>query len=241
MFSDMEMEAGRTVRGERMITGARGNWKEGWKQDLAKMLVWFVIGGLCITGFGLLSGNVRNFWITLKRGYDVEYLMENGGAKEGMHVTGKVPYVYDCFANLSDFEDTNVSAYYYALPCGDGMMILSVLAKQYDDMEQLWEETWQYAESGIRPSSPVPVEGYVTKAKGRLPYLLSEYMVDVMGYSREEVDAMGEPLVIQYAMEALQRARIYAPVGMILLCSGILLLILRLFLGKRRMEKEGRK
>ena len=212
MFSDMEMEAGRTVKGERMITGARGNWKEGWKQDLAKMLVWFVIGGLCITGFGLLSGNVRNFWITLKRGYDVEYLMENGGAKEGMHVTGKVPYVYDCFANLSDFEDTNVSAYYYALPCGDGMMILSVLAKQYDDMEQLWEETWQYAD-----------------------------MVDVMGYSREEVDAMGEPLVIQYAMEALQRARIYAPVGMILLCSGMLLLILRLFLGKRRMEKEGRK
>ena len=214
-----------------MIAGRRGNWKEDWKEDLVKMLAGFLIGGLCIAGFGLLWGNGRNFWITLKRGYDVEYLMENGGAKEGMHVTGQVPYVYDCFANLSDFDDEDVSAYYYALPCGDGMMILSVPAGQYDAMEQLWEETWLY---DSLPSSTVPVEGYVTKAKGRLPYLLSEYLVDVLEYSQEEVDAMGEPLVIQYAVETLQRARIYAPVGMILLCSGMLLLILRLFLGRRK-------
>ena len=31
----------------------------------------------------------------------------------------------------------------------------------------------------------------MAKAKGRLPYLLSEYLVDVLGYSQEEADAMG--------------------------------------------------
>ena len=35
---------------------------------------------------------------------------------------------------------------------------------------------------------------------------------------------MGEPLLIRDAAEAFHRARIYAPVGMILLTSGILLL-----------------
>ena len=38
----------------RMIAGRRGNWKEDWKEDLAKMLAGFLIGGLCIVGFGLL-------------------------------------------------------------------------------------------------------------------------------------------------------------------------------------------
>lgn len=227
-----------------MATGRKdvwkGDWREDWKQDLGKLVAWILIGGLCVIGFLYLISNGKYFWITLKQGYDVEYLMENGGAKEGMHVTGQVPYVYDCFANLSDFEE-DVSAYYYALPSGDGMLILAVPARLNDTMERLWEETWEYVETGVAPSSTVPVEGYVTRAKGRLPYLLSEYMVDVLEYSKEEVDAMGEPLVIEYAAETLQRARIYAPVGMILLTSGILLLILYLFLIKRYLEKKREK
>lgn len=220
-----------------MAVGRRGDWREGWKEDLAKMLAWLLIGGLCVTGTGFLAANGRNFWITLKPGYDVEYLAENGGAKEGMHVTGHVPYVYDCFANLSDSGGGNVSEYYYALPAADGMLIVGVPAGQYAAMEALWEETWQYAADGTMPSSTVPVEGYVEEAKGRLPYLLSEYMMDVLEYSQEEADACGEPLVIVYAAESLKRARIYAPVGMILFCSGILLLILYLFLRTCRLEK----
>nr|WP_300837571.1 DUF6709 family protein [uncultured Acetatifactor sp.] len=215
-----------------------GNWREDWKEDLAKTVAWFLIGGLCIAGGCLLLGNGRNFWTALKPGYDVEYLMDNGGAKEGMHVTGQVPYVYDCFANLSDFDGKDISGYYYALPVLDGMLILEVPESRYEVMETLWEETWQHAADGILPASPVPVEGYVEKAKGRLPYLLSEYLQDVLEYSPEEVDAMGEPLMIVYAAEKLQRARIYAPVGMILLTSGILFMILYLFLQKRRLEKE---
>lgn len=219
----------------------RGDWKEDWKEDFVKMIAGFLIGGLCIIGFFCLIAHGRNFWITLKPGYDVEFLMENNNAREGMHVTGQVPYIYDCFANLSDLEEEDVSAYYYALPAENSMLILAVPARLNNAMEGLWEETWQYVETGVAPSSTVPIEGYVTKAKGRLPYLLSEYMVDVLEYSKEEVDAMEDPLVIEYAAETLQKARIYAPVGMILLTSGILLLILYLFLKKRYLEKNREK
>lgn len=216
----------------------RGNWKEDWKKDLVKMLAWIVIGVLCGAGLIFLAANGKNFWIALKPGFELEYLMDNGGAREGMHVTGQVPYVYDCFANLSDFDGKDVSEYYYALPAMDSILILGVPERRYEAMEALLEETWQYAADGILPSSPVPLEGYVTKARGRLPYLLSEYLRDALQYSQEEVDAMGEPLVIMYAAEELQRARIYAPVGMILLTSGILLAILYLFLWTRHIKRK---
>ena len=211
------------------------NWRDDWKEDLAKALAWVLIGGLCAAGIGMLSANGKNFWIAVKPGTDVEYLMDNGGAREGMHVTGQVPYVYGCFANLSYLEGDKASAYYYAIPSGEDLMILSVPETLYDTMEALWEETWEYVEGGSLPVSTVRIEGYVTKAKGRLPYLLAEYMQEYLGYTREEVDAMGEPLMVQYANEALQRARISAPVGMILLTSGILLLLLYVFVIKRRL------
>lgn len=211
------------------------SWKEDWKEDLGKLLIGFLIGGLCLSGAVLLASNGRNFIMAVKPGFDLESLMDHGGAKEGMHVTGQVPYVYDCFANLSDLEGDNASAYYYAIPSGEGVMVLSVPEMLYDAMEALWEETWEYVEGGSLPASTVRIEGYVTKARGRLPYLLAEYMQEYLGYTPEEVDAMGELLMIQYANEALQRARIYAPVGMILLTSGILLLLLYVFVIKRRL------
>ena len=214
------------------------NWKEDWKKDLGKTIVGIVIGRLWVAGLLLLVANGGKFWTAAKPGTDIALLMENGGAREGMHVTGRVPYVYDCFANLSDSEGGDASEFYYALPSADGMLILGVPAERQEAVEALWEETWEYAADGSLPDAAVALEGYVAKAKGRLPYLLSEYLVDVLGYSQEEADAMGEPLLIRDAAEAFHRARIYAPVGMILLTSGILLLILYLSLRKRHLRKE---
>ena len=214
------------------------NWKEDWKKDLGKTIVGVVIGSLWVAGLLLLVANGGKFWTAAKPGTDIALLMENGGAREGMHVTGRVPYGYDCFANLADSEGGEASEFYYALPSADGMLILGVPAQRQEAVEALWEETWEYAADGSLPDAAVALEGYVAKAKGRLPYLLSEYLVDVLGYSQEEADAMGEPLLIRDAAEAFHRARIYAPVGMILLTSGILLLILYLSLRKRQLRKE---
>ena len=104
---------------------------------------------------------------------------------------------------------------------------------QYEAMERLKEETWQYLETGLLPQDTVAFEGHIEKAQGRLPYLLGEYMSEI-GYSKEEIDALGEPLLAEYAAETYDKARIYAPVGMILLASGILLAVLYLFLKGRK-------
>lgn len=211
------------------------NWKEDWKKDLADMLIKFIIGALCFLGIVLLTANAKMFLITLKPAYDVEYLLDNG-ARTGMHVAGEVPYTYDCFANMSDFDDSHVSACYYALPSVEGMLILNVPVSMQPAMDTLLDETMYYMDTGIWPTSVVPVEGYVVKAQGRLPYLLTQYMTGI-GYTQEEIEAMGDPLMIEYASDRLKRARIYAPVGMILLTLGILLIVLAVFLKRSKARK----
>lgn len=208
------------------------SWKEDWKKDLGDMLVKFVIGGLWVSGIILLTAYGKKFLLTLKPTYDIEYVIENG-AKEGMHVSGEVPYIYDCFANLSDTDDGRISAYYYALPAADGILVLHVPVSLQEAMDTLLEETMLFLDTGVWPTSTVPMEGYVVKAQGRLPYLLTQYMLEI-GYTREEIAGMGDPLMIDYAVGNLRAARLYAPVGMILLALGILLLVFVIFWKRAR-------
>ena len=215
---------------------AAQGWKEDWKQDLAQLIVRFIIGGLIAAGIILLIANGKNFIITLKPGYDVEYLLENG-AKPGMHVSGEVDFVYDCFAELENTDSNKTSAYYYALPGAEGMMVLYVPAGKHEAAEALLEETLDYLETGVFPVSVMPVEGYVVKAEGRLPYLLNQYMLE-LGYTWEEIGAMGDPLMIRDASTKLENARIYAPLGMIFLTVGILLTVFVLFWKERRRNRR---
>lgn len=206
--------------------------KDRGGMEVKGFVKYFAVMIIAIIGISLLAGNWRAFWISMKPGCDVEYLLENG-AKEGMHVSGEVTYTYDCFANMGDFDDNHVSSYYYALPAADGMMILNIPPQKQNEMERLLEETYEYLDGGSWPASPVSVEGYVTKAQGRLPYLLSQYMLEI-GYTQEEVDGMGQPLMIQYDMERMQKARIYAPIGVILLALEVLLIVIPMVVRKLR-------
>ena len=206
-------------------TGWDGGDRKRYVKRVGAVIIAFI-------GISLLVSHLSIFWISIKPAYDVEYLLENG-AKEGMHVRGEVTYTYDCFANMGDFDDKYVSAYYYALPATDGMMILSMPPKMYGDMENLLEETMEYLDGGRWPASPVPIEGYVTKAQGRLPYLLSQYMLEI-GYTQEEIDNMGQPLMIQYYTERIQKARLYAPIGVILLALEVLFTVIPMVVRKLR-------
>ena len=187
---------------------------------------------LCIIGFIMMISSAQNFWMSLKPEYDVEYLLDNG-AREGMHVKGEVPYTYGCFADMSNMDGGKVSAYYYTIPAAEGMMILEIPADRQKEMESLLEETLDYLDTGVWPVSTVTLEGYVVKAQGRLPYLLSEYMQEI-GYTDGEVAAMGDPLMIEDASRRMQRARISSPLGMILLTAGILLGVFFLFRSRRK-------
>lgn len=212
------------------------DWRVDWKEDLGKTLYKGIIILLILVGFIMIISCGKNFWVTLKPGHDVNDLLDNG-AVAGMHVSGQIEFTYDCFADMADTDSNRIMAYYYALPSADGTMILQVPVSLHDEMETLFEETLEYMQGGAYPESVVPIEGYVTKAQGRLPYLLEQYMLQI-GYTQEEINAMGEPLMIEYATEGLQRARIYAPVGIILLSSGVLLTVLGIFLKRFKETKH---
>lgn len=207
-------------------------WKEDWKQDLKRMTATIVIVGLLGAGIVLLMSNGKNFLTAVKPAYDMDYVIENG-ARKGMHISGEVPFVYDCFAEMENTGNNKVTAYYYAIPSGDGMMVLQLPAGRRGAAEQLLEETVEYLGTGVPPASVFSIEGYVKKAEGRLPYLLSQYMKE-MGYSETEIEAMGEPLMIGDAGGSLDRARIYAPVGMILLGLGILASVFAIYRMRQR-------
>lgn len=213
----------------------RVGWKEDWKKDLVQMTVRFVLGGLIAAGIILLAANGKDFLTALKPGYDVEYLLENG-AEEGMHVSGRVPGLYDCFAELENTGSSKISAYYYAIPGEKEVMVLYVPAARHGEAEALLEETVDYLETGLLPESLMDIEGYVVKAEGRIPYLLSQYMLDI-GYTQEDIAAMGDPLMIRDAEGRLEKARIFAPVGMILLTLGILLTAALIFYKSARRKR----
>ena len=202
------------------------------KEEVKRTWKIVVVMALCAIGFVIVMSSAQNFWMSLKPEYDVEYLLDNG-AREGMHVKGAVPYTYGCFADMSNMDGGKVSAYYYTIPAEEGMMILEIPADRQAAMETLLEETLDYLDTGVWPVSTIMLEGYVVKAQGRLPYLLSEYMREI-GYTDAEIAAMGEPLMIKDASRRMQRARISAPVGMILLTAGILLGVFFLFRSRRK-------
>lgn len=207
-------------------------WKEDWKQDLMRTIATIVIVGLLGSGIILLLSNGKNFLTAVKPAYDIDYVMENG-ARKGMHISGEVSLIYDCFAEMENTQSNKVTAYYYAIPAGDAMMVLQIPAGMRSAAEKLLEETVEYLSTGVLPVSVFPIEGCVKRAEGRLPYLLSQYMAQ-MGYSEAEIEAMGEPLMLQDAGSSIDKARIYAPVGMILLGLGILASMLAIYRMVRR-------
>lgn len=212
------------------------DWKEDRKRESVRTIKIFVVMGLLAAGAILLSAHGKNFLVAVKPSYTVDYLVENG-ARKGMHVTGEISFVYDCFAEMENTNNKKITAYYYAVPAGDGMMALYVEAGRQAAVDTLLEETVEYLETGVPPASVIPIEGHVVKAEGRLPYLLSEYMKEI-GYSQEEIEAMGEPLMLRDAAESLKAARIYAPAGMIMLASGVLATVFAIFKGRFRQEDK---
>ena len=211
-------------------------WEEDWTQELKRKAAVIAVLALLASGGIMLLTHGKNFLVAVKPAYDMEYVMTNG-AKEGMHISGEITVVYDCFAEMENTQNKKITAYYYAVPAGEGMAVLQVSAGMQHAADRLLEETINYMNTGMVPSSSIPIEGYVVKAEGRIPYLLSEYMKEI-GYSQEEIEAMGEPLMLRDTAGGLGAARIYAPLGMILLALGILATMFAIFRERFRRGTE---
>lgn len=205
---------------------------QGQKENLRQNIYVISVVALLISGGFLLLIHGKNFLIALKPGYDVEYVMNNG-AKKGMHVKGEVDFLYDSFAQMENTGNHEISAFYYALPAGEGLIALYVPEDRNGAAQQLLAETYAFVEQGTLPVTTLPVEGYIVEAQGRIPYLLTQYMAEI-GYSEEDIQAMGTPLMLQEATEAFRKARICAPAGVICLALAVLLILYGVFRSRFR-------
>ena len=92
-------------------------WEEDWKQELKRKAAVIAILALLASGGIMLLTHGKNFLVAVKPAYDMEYVMTNG-AKEGMHISGEITVVYDCFAEIVNTKNKKIKANLYYVQAG---------------------------------------------------------------------------------------------------------------------------
>ncbi len=196
------------------------------------VLMLVMIGGMMLY---LTTGDLI---VSFKPAISFEDMLDENskGVKAGQHVEGNVKYVLDYFASESTYtkysdgsrSGSKKSGNYYLIPTVDGYIGLKSREKDVSTLNQLTEETYTYLTTGEEPVTEFFVEGRVHKLKGNLVRYYKEYLQE-FGYSDSEIEAMGEPLVIQYVSFTAVR---------VMFVIGIVFLALGLFLFQRRYRYE---
>lgn len=168
-------------------------------------LNWGVIILLVFGGMMLYQAVPEDF-IALKPAMSFEDMLEEGAEiKAGSHVSGKVPYVLDYFASESTYtrysdgsrSGDKASGKYYLVPTADGFIAMKGRQDDVATLDKLIDETWDYMETGVEPATEFSMEGKVEVLKeDKLVQYFEEYLVD-LGFTEDELDEMGEPLVVK--------------------------------------------
>lgn len=147
-----------------------------------------------------------SFLVSLKPAISFADMLEEGTVlAPGDHVAGDVVYALDYFASESvhtEYSDgsrggSKGSGRYYLIPTAGGFVGLKSREVDVSDLNALSEETFAYLESETEPTTKIHMEGIVQVMESDLAGYFTGYLED-MGYTEEEIDAMGEPLVIRY-------------------------------------------
>lgn len=189
------------------------------------LIILLAIGGMLI----YMSGTM--FLTSVKPAKSFDDLWETK-AEEGMHIKGDVNLSLECFSYEETWKEGNgtrtaakTSAYYYAVPVGDIMVALEVPTKDYDAMEKLVDESFDYLNGGAEPVSGVAVEGRVSKMESDLEGMFKEYLVSV-GYTEEDISEMGQLLMIEQP-HSMMTIQIMFGVGVLLILIAVLIFVIR--------------
>ncbi len=167
--------------------------------------------------------------VSLKPAVSYEDMLEEGATvKAGDHVSGEVCYVLDYFATESTYTQRSdgtrsgdkASGRYYLLPTADNFIALKCRQADVAALEQLADETWAYMTDGTEPTTEFAMEGRVDVLEPQLAGYYREYLAD-MGYTEEELDAMGDPLVVQYV--SFTACWVMTGIGLVLVLVAVLL------------------
>ncbi len=182
----------------------------------------FMMGGI------LLYQGAPLMLTSFKPAVSFEDLLDGKEIKAGSHVEGNVAYVLGDFASESTYtkrQDGSRSGdrkngKYYLIPTANGFVGLKGRQADVEVLDQLSDETYEYLQYGTEPTTQFFLEGNVEVMEDKLAKFYRECLSD-MGYTEEEIEDMGTPLVIQF--KSFQAVRILFVLGILMVAAGILI------------------
>ena len=212
--------------------------------DIKKFLHGFGRGIFMLLLFGgiLIFQTAKEVVVSFKPAISFEDLLEDGvQVKAGSHVAGNVVFSLDYFASESTYTQYSngsrsgdrKSGNYYLIPTADAYIGLKSREADVSALNKLSDETFDFLDTGIMPTTEIFMEGAVEAMEDDVAKYYREYLED-MGYSQAEIDAMGEPLVIQYV--AFGPTRVLFLIGVALIVIAIIILCRRY---KKELEGSG--
>ena len=197
-----------------------------------------VIMVLAIGGM-LLYMNASDLVVSFKPAISFQDMLDGKEVKAGSHVEGNVVYVLDYFASETSYtrykdgsrSGGRKSGNYYLIPTAEGCVALKSRQDDVSVLDQLTDETVEYMTSGTEPTTEIFIEGHVAKLEGSVVKYYKEYLEE-MGYTAEEVEAMGDPLVVEFRSFTAVRV-------MFVICIVLVILSVLLFRRRYRIATRG--
>lgn len=193
---------------------------------------------LLLFGGMLISLSFTEFIASLRPAVSFQELLEGREIREGSHVAGNVVCAFDYFASKSSYtrykdgsrSGDKKSGNYYLIP-GSSMEFMGLKSRQADvnALNRLSKETFDYLADGPEPKTEIFMQGIVKAMNEEVAEYYYDYMEELLGYSREDLQAHGEPLLVEYVnFRAVQ----------IVFAAGIVMLFLAVWLLIRRYRRD---
>lgn len=188
---------------------------------------------LVIIGAVLLGFSLGDALISFKPAVSFDGAYENG-VKAGDHVSGRVPLLGDSFATLQTWTEdrsnnsrtpAKTSAVYYMFPAGESLVGVRVGSKSVSAANDLVDETYGWFSGGGEPSTVLELDARVAEMEEELAEAFREELKDYYGYTDQDLEELGTPLLIE--PRAFTTIRVFCGAGAGLLLLGVLLLVLR--------------
>ena len=181
---------------------------------------------LLVIGGGIMFSAGGDFIVSFKPAVSFEEMFNGAEVKAGSHVAGEVVYSLGYYAAESTYTQRSdgsrsgdkANGRYYLIPIAEGENYIGLKAREVDvsAMEKVTKETEEWILGGAEPSTKIVMQGTVEVMEGQLADFYKESLMG-LGYSRSDIDDMGEPLVVQYRSFTAVRVMFGVGLGLVLL------------------------
>lgn len=187
---------------------------------------------LVLIGAVLLWFSLGDTIISFKTPKSFDDILDEGVAP-GDHVSGSVPYLLDVYATMETWSENTkthsvsnrkTSFQYYVLPAGDGYVGMSVSSSHFSEANRLVDQTYAYLLDGAGyPTAELTADARVVVMEDELAQMFREDLQDYYGYTDEDIQALGTPLLVE--PRAFNTIRAFCGVGAAVLLVGVGMLI----------------